>query len=269
MNRNITPNNAAGEGDVCENAENRAVFLAKMIQGVSCEDWRAKHAGDKSDGWSAFPAPDAGDAEELAYGDGTLPVSPFREVRGALTSGMFGKLLNRELARLTRNGGCLSLISAGVADEKRLFTALGNGTVKRLETLLGVTLLERLDPCDSLGVLRKGQYVVSFPGMGQLAARSLAEKIQASFEEAARPYFPAGGINAGAGAVCAIGIINIPQGEGGEVPDLIKRAKTALELALTRQKSHIHQESPLASFENTTLVQSNEKRFLFFGGDKA
>lgn len=269
MNGNKTPNNAPTENgkSPCQNGD--AVFLAKMVRGVSCDDWRANNGARSDEGWNAFPAPAGDDEEELEYGDENLPVSPFREVRGALTSGMFGLLLDRELARLARNGGCLSLISAGVADKERLNTAIGDGAVKRLETLLGVTILDRLERCDSLGILRKGQYVVSFPGMGQLAARALAEKIQTSFRDAARPYFPGGGISAGAGAICALGIVNVPQGEGGEVTTLLKRSRAALELALGRRNSHIHQESPYAPFENTTLVQSNEKRFLFFGGDKS
>lgn len=146
-------------------------------------------------------------------------------------------------------------------------TALGEGTAAKLESILGLTLLSLLDDCDSLGILRQGQFICSLPGIGQLAARNFAEKCRDAFEDAARPFFPTGGISAGQSAGCSIGIVNILQGENATAAVLLKRVKAALELALSRDVGHIYQETALTPLENTTLVQSSEKRFLFFGGD--
>lgn len=245
-----------------------AVILARMVNGLSAESWREASRAYSLEKWHAFPI--AGDSAVcgLAWaGENALAISPFREVRGALTFAMFSKLLGRELSRINRNGGCLTLVGACLTERRRLVTALGEGTAARLEAILGLTILSMLDDCDSLGILRQGQYICSLPGIGQLAARSFAEKCRDAFEDAARPFFPTGGISAGQSAGCSIGIVNILQGEKATAGVLLKRVKAALELALSRDGGHIYQEAALTPLENTTLVQSSEKRFLFFGGD--
>lgn len=198
---------------------------------------------------------------------GGLPVSPFREVAGALTRSMFANLLQRELLRLARNGGSMSIVAATLFGRKDVLAALGSRTADRLDALLGSTLLSRLDMCDALGLPRKGLFMCSLPGVGQLAARHFAENAQKAFAVAARPFFPAGGLSAGTGGSCAIGIVNIMQGDSCTVAELFKRARASLDAALRKEGGHIHQESALAPFEGTTLVHSSEKRFLFFGGD--
>lgn len=245
-----------------------AVILARMVNGLSTESWREASRAYSLEKWHAFPIAGEDAACLPAWNGGNaLSVSPFREVRGALTFAMFSKLLGRELTRINRNGGCLTLIGACLTERRRLETALGEGTAARLEAMLGLTILSMLEDCDSLGVLRQGQFICSLPGIGQLAARNFAEKCRDAFEDAARPFFPTGGISAGQSAGCSIGIVNILQGEKATAAVLLKRVKAALELALSRDEGHIYQETALTPLENTTLVQSSEKRFLFFGGD--
>lgn len=252
--------------------ENQTVILARMVSGLSEEGWREAKRNYELDQWHAFSvagAPQEG-MEEVPAAAGTyLSISPFREVPGALTRGVFTKVLRREIMRLTRNGGSCSLVSAALADRQRLSVALGESTVKRLEGMLGSILLSQMEACDTLGIMRPGQFICALPGFGQLAARHFAEKGQLAFMESARPFFPTGGVSAGQCAECAIGIVNILQGECGRAEDLLNRARTTLEIALGRNEGHIHQETTGSPLENTTLVQSSEKRFLFFGGDEA
>lgn len=246
-----------------ETDKNNAVILARYVPGVSESSWNEARREFNLEKWQARDVDES--PEELA--DDAIPIALFRDCGGTLSKKMFDKQLQREVSRLKRNGGSLSLITLAIADRKRLNAALGEGTVDRLEKLLGATILKRLEDCDSLGILRKRQYICSLPGLGQLASRNFAEKIKNDFADAARPFFPTGGISAGQGANCAIGIVNVPQGESGAVPDLLKRAKVALELALNKDKTLIYQEAAFSPLENPTLVQSSEKRFLFFGGD--
>lgn len=250
----------------------QAVILARLVHGISSEHWQEISQAYSLNKWQALPVPaGVGDAEETetmrADASRVLCVTPFREIAGALTSGMFKRLLKRELVRLSRNGGCMSLVAATLADRRGAMTALGEKSVGRLDALLGATLLEKLEECDAVGMTRRGVFVCSLPGMGQLAARHFAESCQKDFVEAARPFFPAGGLGAGHGGSCALGIVNVMQGESCNVSELLNRCRTTLDAALRKQDSFIHQESALAPFEGTTLVQSNEKRFLFFGGD--
>lgn len=249
-----------------ESDDSQAVILARFIKGISNEKWKIASNEYLLDHWHVYPVAE-GEDELVSEGDDTIAVSPFRDVKTALSKGMFTRQLQRELIRLNRNGGSLSLISASLAKRDSLATALGEGTVKRLETLLGVILMDHLEDCDTMGILRRRQYICSLPGLGQLATRNFAEKVQRKFEDEARPYFPTGGINAGKTISCAIGIITIPQGEGGTAKDLIKRAKSALELAFNKSGKMIYQQTSSLPLENPTLVQSSEKRFLFFGGD--
>ncbi len=273
MSKNTKPDNLEREIAALPDAlkaahvpdESKTVILARYVHGVTESSWNEAAREYQLSKWHARETDEQ--SKELGDGPDELPISPFRDVAGALTKNMFDKQLRREVLRLNRNGGSLTLISLAIADRKRLNTALGEATVERLENLLGSTILKRLEDCDSLGFLRKRQYICSLPGLGQLAARNFAEKIKNDFEDAARPFFPTGGISAGHGANCAIGIVNVPQGESGTVPDLLKRAKTALELALNKDKTLIYQEGAFSPLENPTLVQSSEKRFLFFGGD--
>lgn len=278
MSKNVGPDTLARElaamTDAIRDARSDGdakVLLGRLISGISLEKWQSASNEHQLSSWHAFPADvlSEADLEEMEGNNGDLPVSPFRESGGALTREMFLRLLKRELSHLNRTGGDMSILGIAITDHKRLLTAIGAGAVARLESVLGLTVLSMLEGCDSMGLLRKGQYVCSLPGYGQLAARNFAEKCQLAFCEAARPFFPSGGISAGTGPDCAIGIISIAQGDKPTARDLLKRAKSSLEIALDKPENHIYQESSALPSENTTLVQSNEKRFLFFGGQSA
>lgn len=242
-----------------------AVILARVVPGLTPANWLEVSRSRHLEQWRAFPVPDNCGIEEGPAK--AIEITPFREVSGALTHPMFVRLLKRELQRLARNGGCLSLLGIGIAESQRVAAALGETTMATLEGVLGSIILARLEECDSLGVLRRGQYLCCLPGLGQLAARSFAEKAQAAFVEAAKPYFPTGGLSAGKSADSAIGIVNVLQGDHAAAEELIRRVKMSLELALSKERGHIQQETAATPLENTTLVQSSEKRFLFFGGD--
>lgn len=280
MSKKTGPENLATELAVLPQAlehislsrNGQAVILARLVRGLTSESWQEVCQAYPLNQWLALPVPAAGEADEEADNlrvdaSRILPVTPFREVAGALTKSMFVSLLQREIARLSRNSGTLSLVAATLVDRRNVVTALGENAANRLDALLGATMLDRLESCDALGMTRKGVFVCSLPGLGQLAARHFAESCQEAFAQAARPFFPSGGLGAGGGGACAMGIVNIMQGEACTVADLLKRARAALDAALRKQSGHIHQESTLAPFEGTTLVHSSEKRFLFFGGD--
>ncbi|MDE5878737.1 MAG: GGDEF domain-containing protein [Desulfovibrio sp.] len=247
-----------------------ALLVARVVRGFSREGWQEFCRAYPLSQWYALPVPD-----EVATGVrvADLRADPACATRpgpgdvllGALGSSMFVAQLERELLRLGRHGGGLSLVAVALAERRRLTTALGEGTVARLERLLGETLQGMLEACDSLGSAGKGRYVLLLPGMGQLRTRRFAEAIQAAFAEAARPFFPTGGITAGSGAACALGVIHIGQERGPQAKELLGRAEAALDAALSQDEGFIHQET--SGFQAPTLVHSGEKRFLFFGGD--
>ena len=247
-----------------------ARIVARVVRGFSHEGWQEFCRAYPLSQWYALPVPD-----EVATGVrvADLRADPACATRpgpgdvllGALGSSMFAAQLERELLRLSRHGGGLSLVAAALAERRRLSTALGDGTVARLERLLGETLQGMLEACDSLGSAAPGRYILLLPGMGQLRTRRFAEAAQAAFADAARPFFPTGGITAGSGAVCALGVIHVGHERAPRGADLLRRAGEALDAALSQDEGYIHQET--SGSHGSTLVQSGEKRFLFFGGE--
>lgn len=150
--------------------------------------------------------------------------------------------LERELARLKRNGSALSLLLLDYAAPEP-------------ESLAEI-LTPLLEVCDSFCPIAQGCYALLLPGQGQLRARRLAEAISARLGKdhapAARP---------------SLGIVNISQGESGEAASLLERARLALGRAKAKP-GQIVQESAYAKADKDTLVHSGEKHFLFFGAEK-
>lgn len=262
---------ALPQGATDDGVPDEALLLARVVRGFSREGWQEFCRAYPLSQWYALPVPD-----EVATGVRVAdlradprclgPAGSGEVLLGALGSSMFAAQLERELLRVGRHGGALSLVAAALAGRRSLAAALGEGTVARLERLLGETLHARLEACDSLGSTAPGRYMVLLPGMGQLRTRRFAEDIQNGFAEQARPFFPTGGISAGGGAVCALGVIHVGQERTAHAPELLERAESALDAALALDEGHIHQEN--SGSRGSTLVHSGEKRFLFFGGDK-
>lgn len=262
---------ALPEGSSEVRSPHESLLLARVVRGFSREGWQEFCRAYPLSQWYALPVPD-----EVATGVRVAdlradpgfsgPAGAGDALLGALGSSMFTAQLERELLRLGRHGGALSLVAAGLAQRHRLATALGEGTVLRLERLLGETIHSRLEGCDSMGSQAPGRYLALLPGMGQLATRRFAENIQNGFAEQARPFFPTGGISAGSGAVCALGVIHVGQERTAKAQELLERAGAALDAALDQDEGHIHQE--VSGRKASTLVHSGEKRFLFFGGEQ-
>lgn len=276
MNKNTGPDNltdALGRLSRAIDAasdpqESGAIILARVVRGFSADSLPEEWGKRLADHWYALPL-DNDDANCLCQRENSLPVSPFLEVRGALNRSMFIRQVNSELLRIGRNGGALTVLGASVVHKKSPGSGQGKAFYAQLDSTLGDILLSMLESCDSLGVIRDGEYGCCLPGIGQLGARHFAEKAQTAFKKAAQTLFPASGLDTGQGATCAIGIVNLMQGEGGNGADLVRRAANTLEVALSKSGGHIHQESTYTPLDGATLVQSSEKRFLFFGGDQS
>ena len=227
--------------------DGRNVVLARPVEGLSRTSLENGFRSSGLEEWQIF------DGNEI---DG-MNIS--REA--VLSAAALLRILARELVRITRNGGCLSLVSAQLATDGDI----GAEARARLHAFLGNALKSHLASCDSVGMLKKGQYICCLPGIGQLAARNFAETTKREFnnrieqEDSANPAL--------ANVGCALGIVNLTQGDKSDAQELLNRSRQALEVALSKPGSHIHQETAGSPMENTTLVQSSEKRFLFFGGE--
>ncbi|MGE9986313.1 diguanylate cyclase domain-containing protein [Desulfovibrio sp. SGI.169] len=267
---------ALREHAACDDAGEQAgsaMLVLRLVRGLSRQRWQDFCRAFPLSQWCALPMPEAIPEAHVADLRADVQQQPPQAtpdaLAGTLSAELFTAQLERELLRQKRNGGDLSLICTALAERRRLCVALGEGTVKRLERLLAESLRDSLDACDSMGDPGRGRYMALLPGIGQLKARHLAERLQAGFAEQARPLIPTGGISAGAGAGCALGIICTGRGTPERAPDLLSRAEAALDAALKQEAGHIHQEAPTPLGERATLVHSSEKRFLFFGGEQS
>lgn len=253
-------------------AGSRDLLVVRLVRGLSRNRWQEFCRSFPSSQWCALPLSESHEFVQVAdlrpdIQEPLPPDLPSDSLAKALALELFTAQLNREILRLARSGGELTLVCAALCERKRLLAALGEGTVKRLDSLLAETLHEGLEACDSLGSLGPGRHALLLPGVGLFKARLLAENLQTAFAAQARPLIPQGGISAGEGPVCALGITCLPHDTAIGAQDLLGKADEALTAALEQQGVHIHLETHAALNERATLVHSSEKRFLFYGGE--
>lgn len=122
----------------------------------------------------------------------------------------------------------------------------GNGPCPRLGSAIRACMLS----CDSLGLLETGHYALILPGAGMFKAQALVEEI----------------LKAEPGLAHAVGIA-VDNGEA-QPENLLERATHALHDALRSGEAvRAYRDAEYLSRERETLVHSDEKRFLFHGGE--
>lgn len=235
--------------DETAGTKGKGMLVARYVAHLTPSDWQEFRKAFPGSSWGALPvnAPIVG-----KFGDMT-PETWGPQLLLTLSAEAFAVQIQRELARLTRMGGELSIVGAlpiaPMANETQL---------EKLMSLLGDTLQDNLEICDSLGLTQMGHPAILLLGAGQFRARNLAESIQHDFAQKASKICK--------GASCALGIVGMCQGEKLEAQDLLERLASSLEKA-KEEKGHIFQIAPESLDARSTLVHSSEKRFLFFGGD--
>lgn len=227
----------------------KGMLVARYVAHLSPSDWQEFCKTFPTSQWGALPVstPIVGKFADMT------PDTWGPQLLLTLSAEAFAVQIQRELARLARMGGELSLVGAmpiasGASDRQQ----------QKLMTLLGDILQENLEICDSLGLTNLGHPALLMLGAGQFRARNLAESIQRDFAKKASKICK--------GAGCALGIVGMSQGEKLEAQDLLDRLASSLEKA-RKETGYIYQIGPDSLDARSTLVHSSEKRFLFFGGD--
>lgn len=235
-----------------------SVLVARLLPGFSVNRWREFLRRYPTGRWCACPrglacCPTWAAPDHLAH---------------LLMAEMFTVQMQRELLRLSRTGGDLALIEAGLYDRCNLEAKLGLQVVQALEAHLVECLRQCREECDTLGCTGPGRYALLLPGVGVLRARLMAEQIQKIFAVHAAEITAASGKGKHAArAVCAIGIACADQGGRPTPESLLGKAAQAINEALAQKHGHISVAGGSALESRNTLVQSSEKRFLFFGGN--
>lgn len=152
--------------------------------------------------------------------------------------------ISSELLRISRGSNDVSILVATLDNDLDNLDILSN------------IIKHHLGICDTLSTIDESIHIAVIPGFGQIQSLQLAEEIQKTCTK-----------NSAIKGDCNIGLVCLDRGNIKEhAKDIIQKAKHALKKAVN-QKNHIYQEGPGSVDDQATLVHSNEKRFLFFGGD--
>jgi len=227
------------------------LLIARVLHNMSPSRWKEFCKAYPASKWGAVPVSSlpitqmADEEKDSAFlwGD---------ELKYAIMAEKFTEQVDRELLRMSRIGGELSICCCAVMPIKK-----ENATHAVLEKLLISILKDSLEPCDSLAADVQGHPLVLLPGTGPIRSRHLCEQVQKRYDKEATKISP--------GVFVTIGVVCIAQGEKISAANLVARVSNAL-LKARNESSHVHQIGPETLDERSTLVHSDEKRFLFFGG---
>jgi len=240
-----------------------SVLVARLLPGFSVSRWQEFLRRYPTGRWCALPA-GPGLLPDMSGGAGNAP----DHLAHLLMAEMFTVQIQRELLRLSRTGGDLALLEASLCDRDNLEARLGLPTVQALETRLVDCLRQCREECDTLGCTGPGRFALLLPGVGVLRARLMAEQIQKIFSVHAAEVTAASGKGKHAAKVaCALGIACADQGGRPSPEALLGKAAQAIDEAVAQKHGHICIAGGAALESRNTLVQSSEKRFLFFGGN--
>ena len=106
-----------------------AMLVVRLVRGLSRQRWQEFCRAFPLSQWCALPVPGASPEGRVAdlRSDVQPPMPPDMPpdaLIGALSAELFAAQLSRELLRLARNGGGLSLILAALSERRRLCVAL-------------------------------------------------------------------------------------------------------------------------------------------------
>lgn len=226
------------------------LLIARVLHNMSPTRWKEFCKVYPASKWgavpvSSLPISQMADEEENAYlwGD---------ELKYAIMAEKFTEQVGRELLRMARVGGELSIFCCQLMPIKK-----DAKIYLTLENLLVSILKDALEPCDSIATDVKGNPLVLLPGTGPIRSRHLCERLQQKYASESKKISP--------GIFISMGVVSIAQGEKSSAEDLVNRVSVAL-LKARNETTHLHQIGPETLDERSTLVHSDEKRFLFFGG---
>lgn len=279
-----------------ERSQSRGCALVfRRVDGLTPAQWQEFCRRYSLGQWGMLPLPASGsdnaispqladtspDAQPLTAQ--VLASSPSSAMLSSLLSQeILTRQLERELQRILRNGGELTLLCCALVGA-RLEAAPGMGfcaAQARKErhlscvrcnagnALVYEALKKHMECCDSVGMLASGFLLAILPGYGLLRGRMLADNIRTHFRIKAKGLVLArpGKVIPLSAANCAFGIVNARQSDHAEASGLIQRAVAALEKSWN-EPDYIYYDAGAPLAERATLVHSQEKRFLFFGGD--
>ncbi|MCR5813004.1 MAG: hypothetical protein K6G15_00735 [Desulfovibrio sp.] len=225
------------------------LLIARVLHNMSPARWKEFCKAYPASKWGALPLSEL-PLSQMADADKDNELLLGEELKKAIVAEKFTAQVERELVRLQRTGGELSLVASTLQPKPQ------DKNEAALWELLGNLLKKHLEPCDSMAQDLHGQFLTLLPGTGPVRSRHFCEQVQKAYTKAAKKISQ--------NVFLCMGLVSIGQGENESAEKLVQRASQALQLAL-EERGHLHQIGPELLDERSTLVHSDEKRFLFFG----
>ena len=240
--------------------EGPELLVLRRVHGMTPERWQAFRRRYPNSRWGALPLNDSAVTQALSdimdrsssdlCPDACPPLRATDHVLARmLCSELFLAQMERDLQRLQRGGGQLSFICVDLTDEARA----GERCTQIMTELAGI-VAQALEPCDTLGALPERGIALMLPGIGPLRARALAMRLRERHLHESQP-----------GDTCGFAVLSLAQPARITVRELLERIPPLLDRARARTDS-VQFEAVNTTGQPDTLVQSQEKRFLFFGG---
>lgn len=236
------------------------LLVLRRVHGMTPEKWRAFRQRYPNSRWGALPLNDSAVTRALSClmdksssdlcPDACPQLNATDHVLARmLCSDLFLAQMERDLQRLQRSGGQLSFICMDLTDEAR-----ASDRCSQIMVQIAGIVAQSMEACDTLGALPERGIALMLPGYGPLRARSLAVRLR---DRCLSDGLPAD--------VCGFAVLSLTPAAHMTVADLLARIGPLLDQARIRT-DNVQCETVNSLRQPDTLVQSQEKRFLFFGG---
>ncbi|MBR4742272.1 MAG: hypothetical protein IK079_05185 [Desulfovibrio sp.] len=223
------------------------LLIARVLHNMSPVRWKEFCQAYPASNWGALPVSSLS-LDQIADDDhsGYLLGD---ELKHAIGAEKFIEQLDRELVRMGRVGGELSLLCADVV-------GINQPCAQENQEIMVRVLRAKIEACDSIATNKDGQPLMLLPGTGPVRSRHMAETLQKNYQSQ-RTENDASHL--------ALGLLSIDLTEKSSAQELVNKVTNALHTA-QKTPPYLFQIGPEALNERSTLVHSDEKRFLFYGG---
>lgn len=236
------------------------LLVLRRVHGMTPEKWRAFRQRYPNSRWGALPLNNSAVTRALSglmdksssdlCPDACPPqLATDHMLARMLCSDLFRAQIERDLQRQQRSGGQLSFICMDLTDAAR-----ASAHCARIMVRLAGLAAQNMEACDTLGALPDRGIALMLPGFGALRARSLAVRLREALLHACP-----------AEDACGFAVLSLAQPARITIKELLERIAPLLDRARARTDG-VEFEAVNTTGQPDTLVQSQEKRFLFFGG---
>lgn len=243
--------------------------IVRTFQGVTPEIWKKALPLLSGAGWLAFPL-DKPAGQMVQALQKQLELLFYQRDHDPLTGlanrRLFDATLSREISRSTRTKTEVSIIMLDIDNFKMINDLHGHAMGDEVLRRLGALLQTSVRPYDLAARIGGEEFCLIMPGASSWKARTLANRILDEFRE--EEFAASGGerfnVTFSAGVATSLCHLDCLTPE-----ELFSRADSAMYQAKHDGKNRVSASAPsMGLVDSPSLVQAEEKQFLYFGGNE-